>query len=69
MSNRCVRGVTLKTDRITREFFEENGLNHIGTFDRKISSKRMPRKNSPAGIVGKTKTLMNKEYIIVMQKR
>jgi hypothetical protein len=69
VSNRCVRGVTLKTDRITREFFEENGLNHIGTFDRKISSKRMPRKNSPAGIVGKTKTLMNKEYIIVMQKR
>ena len=29
----------------------------------------MPRKNSPAGVAGETKTLMNKEYIVVMQKR
>ncbi len=69
VSNRCVKGITLKTDQITRDFFEEVGFNHINTFERKISNKRMPRKNSPTGITGETKTLMNKEYIVVMQKK
>ena len=69
VSNRCVKGITLKTDRITQDFFEQLGFNHIETIERKISNKRMPRKNSPGGIAGETKTLMNKEYIVVMQKR
>ena len=69
VSNRCVRGVTLSTDIITKDFFEESGLTHIETFTRKISSKRMPRKNSPTGSVGVTSSLMNKEYIVVMQKK
>ncbi len=69
VSNRCVKGVILKTHKITQDFFEESGFKHIGTYERKISNKRMPRKNSPVGITGKTKTLMNKEYIVVMKKK
>lgn len=69
VSNRCVRGVTLKTNQITRDFFEQVGFDHVNTIERKISNKRMPRKNSPTGVAGETKTLMNKEYIVVMRKR
>lgn len=69
VSNRCVKGVTLKTDQITQDFFEQVGFKHIETIERKISNKRMPRKNSPVGVEGETKTLMNKEYIVVMQKK
>ena len=69
VSNRCVKGITLKTDQITQDFFEQAGFKHIETIERKISNKRMPRKNSPNGVPGETKTLMNKEYIVVMQKK
>lgn len=69
VSNRCVKGITLKTDQITQDFFEQAGFKHIETIERKISNKRMPRKNSPIGVPGETKTLMNKEYIVVMQKK
>ncbi|MFT3909359.1 MAG: DNA methyltransferase [Ferruginibacter sp.] len=68
VSNRCVKGVTLQTHKITKDFFEANNFIHKGTYERKISSKRLPRKNSPTGISGEKRTLMNKEYIIVMQK-
>lgn len=69
VSNRCVKGITLKTNQITRSFFETNGFKHLETIEREISKKRMPRKNSPKGIAGETKKLMNREYIVVMQKR
>lgn len=68
VSNRCVRGVTLPTHIITKEFFEENGLAHKHTFERNISSKRLPRRNSPSGVAGVSNDLMNHEYIVVMQK-
>jgi site-specific DNA-methyltransferase (cytosine-N4-specific) len=69
VSNRCVKGITLKTDAITQHFFEKSGFKHVQTIERKISNKRMPRKNSPNGITGETKNLMNKEYIVVMRKK
>jgi len=69
VSNRCVKGTTLKTDLITRNFFEANGFEHINTFSRKISSKRMPRKNSPTGTTGETTSLMNQEFIVIMKKK
>ncbi|HQQ96765.1 MAG TPA: DNA methyltransferase [Cyclobacteriaceae bacterium] len=69
VSNRCVKGITLKTDSITRSFFERSGFKHVETIERKISNKRMPRKNSPNGVTGETKNLMNKEYIVVMRKK
>ena len=68
VSNRRVRGFKISTNEITKDFFIKYGFSHIDTFSRKISSKRMPRQNSPTGISGKKETLMNKEYIVVMQK-
>ena len=68
VSNRCVRGITLPTHIITKEFFEENGFTHKYTFERNISSKRLPRRNSPIGVTGHSSDLMNHEYIVVMQK-
>lgn len=69
VSNRTVKGVNLPTDEITVDFFEEFGFNHIETLTRQISNKRMPKKNSPTGEAGKKKTLMNTEYIVVLQKK
>src|SRR5436190_46267 len=34
-----------------------------------ISNKRLPRKNSPSGTAGESKSLMNTEYIVILQKR
>ena len=68
VSNRTVKNNILHTDIITKDFFEENGFKHVQTFTRKISSKRMPRRNSSVGIAGKTAPLMNTESIVVMQK-
>jgi site-specific DNA-methyltransferase (cytosine-N4-specific) len=69
VSNRMVRGTRLLTDQITRDFFENNGFDHISTFRRIISSKRMPRQNSSTGKKGQTTELMNEESIVIMQKR
>jgi site-specific DNA-methyltransferase (cytosine-N4-specific) len=68
VSNRNVKGITLQTDTITKDFFQENGFRYVTTFHRKISSKRMPRQNSASGIKGETNPLMNTESIVVMQK-
>lgn len=68
VSNRKVKGQEIYTDTITKDLFELNGFSHVDTFTRNISRKRMPRNNSPTGNVGQTESLMNKEYIVVMQK-
>jgi len=68
VSNRTVRGVNLQTNDITIDFFKLNGFNHIETFERKISNKRLPKHNSPNGKLGNKTGLMNKEYILIMQK-
>tara|TARA_B100000315_G_scaffold258908_1_gene312699 strand:+ start:1780 stop:3039 length:1260 start_codon:yes stop_codon:yes gene_type:complete len=69
VGNRRVKDETLPTDEITREFFEDNGFQHIDTHVRNIPHKRMPARNSPTNVVGKLSTTMNHEYIVVMQKR
>lgn len=69
VSNRNAGGVTMSTDRITRDFFEAQKFNHVQTFERKITNKRMPKQNSPVGKSGNKGNLMNKEYVVVMQKR
>lgn len=68
VSNRRVRGKEIPTSEITKDFFTQYGFNHVNTFTRKISGKRMPRQNSPTGNSGEKGHLMNKEYIVVMQK-
>lgn len=69
VGNRKVKGVTLQTDEITKDFFEGQGFKHIETIIRNIPNKRMPSKNSPTNITGKTGETMSKEFIVIMQKR
>ncbi len=68
VGNRKVKGITLPTDKITRNFFEQNGFKHINSFVRNIPNKRMPKRNSPTNEIGKTETTMNNEFIVVMRK-
>jgi hypothetical protein len=68
VGNRTVKGVVLPTDEIVKDFFSENGLNHISTFVREISNKRMPLKNSPSNQAGKIASTMLNEYIVTMKK-
>lgn len=69
VSNRKVKGQSVLTNEITKDFFVKYGFTHINTFSRKITGKRMPRQNSPTGNPGKKGNLMNKEYIVIMQKK
>ncbi|MFQ6118863.1 MAG: DNA methyltransferase [Methanosarcinales archaeon] len=69
VGNRKVKGITLPTDEITKQFFETNGFTHIKTIIRNIPNKRMPSKNSPTNVAGDLDTTMNKEYIVVLKKR
>lgn len=68
VSNRTVRGINLKTNLITLDFFKNEGFQHIATFERRISHKRLPKRNSSNGKHGCVSDLMNKEYVIVMQR-
>ncbi|MBB1073067.1 DNA methyltransferase [Rhodoferax sp. 4810] len=68
VGNRKVKGITLPTDEVTRCLFERQGFVHIETVIRNIPNKRMPSKNSPTNIVGRTDSTMNNEYIVVMKK-
>ena len=68
VGNRTVKGIRLPTDEFTKIFFEQNGFSHIETYIRKIPHKRMPKKNSPTNIPGKTQSTMNNEYIVIMKK-
>lgn len=68
VSNRTVRGTRIPTNIVTKEFFQEHGFTHLETFERVISNKRMPKKNSSTGKEGEKSNLMNKEYVIIMQK-
>ena len=68
VGNRTVKNVVLPTDQFIADQFEKNGFRHILTYERSISSKAMPAKNSPTNIVGKKAETMHKEYIIVCQK-
>ena len=68
VANRKVAGISLPTDKAIECFFERNGFTTFQTFTRNIPNKRMPSKNSPSNIVGKTEETMSKEFIVVMRK-
>ncbi|MBC8485197.1 MAG: DNA methyltransferase, partial [Bacteroidetes bacterium] len=67
IGDRIVKGVKLPTHKAIIEFFEKNNFKHIDTFSREIPNKRMPLRNSPSNIKGKTESTMVNEYIIVMK--
>lgn len=68
VGNRTVKGVTIPTDELTAEIFESCGFVHLETIVRNIPSKRMPYRNSPSNIKGKTSSTMKHEYIVVCKK-
>ena len=68
VGNRTVKDVTLLTDQFIAERFEKNGFEHIITYERNISNKSMPSKNSPTNKVGVKRNTMNNEYIVICQK-
>jgi hypothetical protein len=68
VGNRTVKNVQLPTDQFIAEKFEKNGFQHLITYERALSSKSMPCRNSPTNEVGKTVTTMLWEYIVICKK-
>ncbi|MDR0331502.1 MAG: hypothetical protein LBH93_07340 [Chitinispirillales bacterium] len=68
VGNRTVKNVQLPTDQFIAEKFEQTGFKHLVTYERALSSKSMPSKNSPTNKVGKTVNTMLYEYIVVSEK-
>ena len=68
VGNRRVKGVVLPTDEFVVDTFCQHGFVHKTTIVRNIPNKRMPKKNSPSNIAGKTSTTMHEENIVVCQR-
>jgi len=68
VGNRTVKNVLLPTDQFIAEKFEQNGFKHLITYERALSSKSMPSRNSPTNKAGKTVNTMLWEYIVVCEK-
>jgi 16S rRNA G966 N2-methylase RsmD len=68
VGNRTVKNIQLPTDQFIAEKFEENGFQHIVTYERALSNKAMPSRNSPTNKAGKTVNTMLFEYIVVCEK-
>jgi 16S rRNA G966 N2-methylase RsmD len=68
VGNRTVKNVQLPTDQFIAEKFEQNGFRHLITYERALSNKSMPCKNSPTNVAGKTVNTMLWEYIVVCEK-
>ena len=68
VGNRRVKGVTLPTDEFIISSFGKHGFSHKETIVRNIPNKRMPRKNSPSNVVGKTDITIHEENIVVCQR-
>ncbi|MCL2065329.1 MAG: modification methylase [Candidatus Cloacimonetes bacterium] len=69
VGNRTVKNVLLPTDQFIAEKFEENGFKHLVTYERALSNKSMPCRNSPTNKTGKTVNTMMWEYIVVCEKQ
>ena len=68
VGNRTVKNIQLPTDQFIAEKFEENGLKHVITYERALTNKAMPSKNSPTNTAGKTVNTMLHEYIVISEK-
>jgi 16S rRNA G966 N2-methylase RsmD len=68
VGNRTVKNVQLPTDQFIAEKFEDNGFKHLITYERALSNKAMPSRNSPTNEAGKTVSTMLFEYIVVCEK-
>lgn len=68
VGNRRVKDVLLPTDEFVAYAFGKHGFSHKETIIRNIPNKRMPKKNSPSNIAGKTSSTMNEENIVICQR-
>ncbi|MCL2436353.1 MAG: DNA methyltransferase [Lentimicrobiaceae bacterium] len=68
VGNRTVKNVQLPTDQFIAEKFEQNGFKHLITYERALSNKAMPSKNSPTNVAGKTVNTMLYEYVVICEK-
>ena len=68
VGNRTVKGQQLPTDLFTAWAFSEVGFDYQTTYVREIPNKRMPSRNSPSNIAGKTVATMHNEYLVVCTK-
>ena len=68
VGNRTVKDETLLTDQFIAERFELYGFKHVVTYERNISNKSMPLKNSPTNKTGVKRNTMKSEYIVVCEK-
>jgi len=68
VGNRTVKRVQLPTDQFIAERFEQNGFKHLITYERALSNKAMPSKNSPTNQTGNTLNTMLYEYIVICEK-
>ncbi|HME50683.1 MAG TPA: DNA methyltransferase [Candidatus Lokiarchaeia archaeon] len=67
--NRTVKNIRIPTDKIIIDLGKQIGFEHITTFYRNIPNKKMPLWNSPSNVPGTTAPLMDRESIIVLEKR
>ena len=68
VGNRRVKEVMLPTDEFVVDAFRQHGFTHKTTIVRNIPNKRMPKKNSPSNVAGKTSTTMHEENIVICQR-
>lgn len=68
VGNRTVKKVNIPTNAIIGELGARYNLTTVATISRNISSKRMPKENSPTNIRGNKVTTMNTENIVVLRK-
>jgi len=68
VGNRTVKNIQLPTDQFIAEKFEESGFKHLVTYERSLSNKSMPSKNSPTNQAGKTVNTMLWEYVVLCEK-
>jgi len=68
VGNRIVKNIQLPTDQFIAEKFEEYGFKHLITYERALSNKSMPSKNSPTNVAGKKVNTMLFEYVVVCEK-
>lgn len=68
VANRTVKGLEIPTAQTTVEYFEALGFAHVVTHLRNIPNKRMPSRNSPTNIAGRTGRTMTVEHVVICRK-
>lgn len=68
VGNRRVKGVQLATDQFIAEAFARYGFDHCATYERRLSNKVMPSRNSPTNRAGETAQTMSQEFIVITRR-